>query len=189
MGARGEAGPPRRRARHHRRGRAPGRVPRDPNASSRLWRLDNRCPHQGGRSADGQIEDGYLICPWHAYQYGPGDRQAPPGVRRRGHAYPVEERRDGAVGRAAGRRRGAVAHGPAGRRAVRLGPRRRVRDGRPLQPRPGRRPPQGGGGRPAHLRRHPPRGRRRLRRQRLRQAHRPARRPASPSPAPAPPTC
>ncbi|HEV7536093.1 MAG TPA: Rieske (2Fe-2S) protein, partial [Acidimicrobiia bacterium] len=41
--------------------------------------LDNRCPHQGGPLGDGQIEDGWLICPWHAYQYGPCDGKPPPG--------------------------------------------------------------------------------------------------------------
>ncbi|MGH9184787.1 MAG: Rieske (2Fe-2S) protein [Acidimicrobiales bacterium] len=25
--------------------------------------LDNRCPHQGGPLGDGQIENGYVICP------------------------------------------------------------------------------------------------------------------------------
>ena len=38
--------------------------------------LDNRCPHQGGPLGDGQLEDGWLICPWHAYQYDTGDRGA-----------------------------------------------------------------------------------------------------------------
>ena len=31
--------------------------------------LDNRCPHQGGPLGDGQIERGYVICPWHGWKY------------------------------------------------------------------------------------------------------------------------
>jgi nitrite reductase/ring-hydroxylating ferredoxin subunit len=45
--------------------------------------LDNRCPHQGGPLGDGQLDDGYLICPWHAYEYDPT-----PGRRRPGSATP-----------------------------------------------------------------------------------------------------
>jgi nitrite reductase/ring-hydroxylating ferredoxin subunit len=33
--------------------------------------LDNHCPHQGGPLGDGQLENGFLICPWHAYEYDP----------------------------------------------------------------------------------------------------------------------
>ena len=54
--------------------------------------LDNRCPHQGGPLGDGQIEDGWLICPWHAYQYGPCDGKPPPGFA---DAARSEERRVG----------------------------------------------------------------------------------------------
>jgi thiamine pyrophosphate-dependent acetolactate synthase large subunit-like protein/nitrite reductase/ring-hydroxylating ferredoxin subunit len=57
--------------------------------------LDNRCPHQGGPLGDGQIEDGWLVCPWHAYQYGPCDGKPPPGFSDAAVAYPVEEREDG----------------------------------------------------------------------------------------------
>ena len=41
--------------------------------------LDNRCPHQGGPLGDGQLDDGWLICPWHAYQYDPETGEPPPG--------------------------------------------------------------------------------------------------------------
>ena len=64
--------------------------------------LDNRCPHQGGPLGDGQLEDGYLICPWHAYEYDPA-----PACRRQGFpdaatGYAVEQRRRRPVRRAAG---------------------------------------------------------------------------------------
>jgi pyruvate oxidase len=57
--------------------------------------LDNRCPHQGGPLGDGQIEDGWLICPWHAYQYGPCDGKPPPGFSDAALPFAVEERDDG----------------------------------------------------------------------------------------------
>src|SRR5438067_12139027 len=57
--------------------------------------LDNRCPHQGGPLGDGQIEDGWLICPWHAYEYGPCDGKPPPGFADAAVPFAVETRPDG----------------------------------------------------------------------------------------------
>ena len=57
--------------------------------------LDNHCPHQGGPLGDGQIADGYVICPWHAYEYHPCTGNPPPGFKDAAIAYPVEEREDG----------------------------------------------------------------------------------------------
>src|SRR5436190_6372614 len=57
--------------------------------------LDNHCPHQGGPLGDGQIADGYVICPWHAYEYDPMTGQPPPGFKDAAVAYPVEQRDDG----------------------------------------------------------------------------------------------
>ena len=57
--------------------------------------LDNRCPHQGGPLGDGQIENGYVICPWHAYEYDPVSGQPPPGFSDAATAYEIEERNDG----------------------------------------------------------------------------------------------
>jgi thiamine pyrophosphate-dependent acetolactate synthase large subunit-like protein/nitrite reductase/ring-hydroxylating ferredoxin subunit len=57
--------------------------------------LDNHCPHQGGPLGDGQLADGYLICPWHAYEYDPVTGLPPPGFTDSATAYPVEERPDG----------------------------------------------------------------------------------------------
>ena len=57
--------------------------------------LDNHCPHQGGPLGDGQLADGYLICPWHAYEYDPVSGLPPPGFKDAATAYPVEERPDG----------------------------------------------------------------------------------------------
>ena len=33
--------------------------------------LDNECPHRGGPLAEGMIEHGKLICPWHAWSFDP----------------------------------------------------------------------------------------------------------------------
>ena len=51
--------------------------------------LDNRCPHQGGPLGDGQIEGGYVICPWHAYEYDPVTGQPPAGFADAAVAYPT----------------------------------------------------------------------------------------------------
>ena len=53
--------------------------------------LDNHCPHQGGPLGDGQLEDGFLICPWHAYQYDPTTGEPPPGFRDAATPYGVRE--------------------------------------------------------------------------------------------------
>ena len=60
--------------------------------------LDNRCPHQGGPLGDGQLEDGYLICPWHAYQYDPTTGTPPPGFRDAAVPYAVRRAVDGSDG-------------------------------------------------------------------------------------------
>ncbi len=57
--------------------------------------LDNRCPHQGGPLGDGQIENGYVICPWHGYEYHPCTGSPPPGFVDAATGYRVEQRDDG----------------------------------------------------------------------------------------------
>jgi thiamine pyrophosphate-dependent acetolactate synthase large subunit-like protein/nitrite reductase/ring-hydroxylating ferredoxin subunit len=54
--------------------------------------LDNHCPHQGGPLGDGQIADGYVICPWHAYEYDPATGKPPPGLKDGALPYAVEDR-------------------------------------------------------------------------------------------------
>ena len=39
--------------------------------------LDNRCPHQGGPLGEGSIEEGWLRCPWHGWDYHPTTGRAP----------------------------------------------------------------------------------------------------------------
>jgi thiamine pyrophosphate-dependent acetolactate synthase large subunit-like protein len=57
--------------------------------------VSNRCPHQGGPLGEGQIENGYVICPWHAYEYSPLDGNPPEGYDDRVATFDVEERDDG----------------------------------------------------------------------------------------------
>lgn len=58
--------------------------------------LDNHCPHQGGPLGEGFIDErGYVICPWHGYEYSAVDGAPPPGFDDRVDTFPVEEREDG----------------------------------------------------------------------------------------------
>ena len=59
--------------------------------------LDNRCPHQGGPLGEGSIENGYLRCPWHGWDYCPHTGK-PPGdleVDDALETFPVEVKEDG----------------------------------------------------------------------------------------------
>src|SRR5919198_5218197 len=57
--------------------------------------LDNHCPHQGGPLGDGQLVDGYVVCPWHAYEYDPVSGAPPAGFKDCALAYAREGRDDG----------------------------------------------------------------------------------------------
>src|ERR1043166_6051219 len=57
--------------------------------------LDNHCPHQGGPLGDGQLVDGYVVCPWHAYEYDPVTGAPPAGFKDSATAYALDERADG----------------------------------------------------------------------------------------------
>jgi pyruvate oxidase len=63
--------------------------------AGRLGALENRCPHQGGPVGEGSIENGWLRCPWHGYDYNPLTGQPPEGFSDSVVAYDVEERADG----------------------------------------------------------------------------------------------
>lgn len=58
--------------------------------------LANRCPHQGGPLGEGLIDErGYIICPWHGYEYSAEDGMPPPPFEDAIENYPVEVREDG----------------------------------------------------------------------------------------------
>ena len=59
------------------------------------YALDNHCPHQGGPLGEGLLEDGWLRCPWHGYEYSPKDGTPPEGYGDCATPYPVELREDG----------------------------------------------------------------------------------------------
>jgi thiamine pyrophosphate-dependent acetolactate synthase large subunit-like protein/nitrite reductase/ring-hydroxylating ferredoxin subunit len=61
----------------------------------RLGALENRCPHQGGPVGEGSIENGWLRCPWHGYDYDPLSGRPPEGFSDAVTAYAVEDRADG----------------------------------------------------------------------------------------------
>ncbi|MCH7764504.1 MAG: Rieske 2Fe-2S domain-containing protein [Candidatus Marinimicrobia bacterium] len=61
----------------------------------KIGAIENICPHQGGPLGEGQIENGWVICPWHAYEYHPLTGEPPDGFDDRVQAYAVEEREDG----------------------------------------------------------------------------------------------
>jgi thiamine pyrophosphate-dependent acetolactate synthase large subunit-like protein/nitrite reductase/ring-hydroxylating ferredoxin subunit len=57
--------------------------------------LDNRCPHQGGPLGEGSIENGWLRCPWHGWDYHPTTGKSPGGFDDGVATFPVELREDG----------------------------------------------------------------------------------------------
>ncbi|MEZ5410385.1 MAG: thiamine pyrophosphate-binding protein [Acidimicrobiales bacterium] len=64
-------------------------------ADGRYGALDNRCPHQGGPLGEGSIENGWLRCPWHGYDYSPLTGRPPEGFSDAPAGYAVEARSDG----------------------------------------------------------------------------------------------
>ncbi|MCE2392090.1 MAG: Rieske 2Fe-2S domain-containing protein [Proteobacteria bacterium] len=57
--------------------------------------LDNACPHQGGPLGEGAIENGWLRCPWHGWDFHPCTGLPPGGFEDGVPTYPVEVRDDG----------------------------------------------------------------------------------------------
>ncbi len=57
--------------------------------------LDNACPHQGGPLGEGSIENGWLRCPWHGYDYSPVTGKPPTGFSDAPACFAVETRADG----------------------------------------------------------------------------------------------
>ncbi|NNE67802.1 MAG: Rieske 2Fe-2S domain-containing protein [Pyrinomonadaceae bacterium] len=57
--------------------------------------LDNKCPHQGGPLGEGSIENGFLRCPWHGWDFHPTTGQSPGGFDDHLDRFEVEVREDG----------------------------------------------------------------------------------------------
>jgi nitrite reductase (NADH) small subunit len=58
------------------------------NVDGVIRALDNECPHRGGPLAEGLIEGGKLICPWHAWSFDPATG-ATEASQERVPVYPV----------------------------------------------------------------------------------------------------
>ena len=61
----------------------------------RFGALDNRCPHQGGPLGEGSIENGWLRCPWHGYDFDPLTGRSPEGLDDAVATFPIDVRDDG----------------------------------------------------------------------------------------------
>ena len=57
--------------------------------------MDNKCPHQGGPLGEGSIENGWLRCPWHGWDFDPLTGKSPGSFGDGVQMYPVELRDDG----------------------------------------------------------------------------------------------
>ena len=57
--------------------------------------LDNKCPHQGGPLGEGSIENGWLRCPWHGWNFHPTTGKPPGGYDDGVETFSIEERDDG----------------------------------------------------------------------------------------------
>ncbi len=57
--------------------------------------LDNKCPHQGGPLGEGSIEQGWLRCPWHGWDFHPLTGKPPGGFDDGVETFAVEAREDG----------------------------------------------------------------------------------------------
>jgi sulfoxide reductase heme-binding subunit YedZ len=44
---------------------------------NKLAAIGNACQHQNGPLSEGRVIDGLITCPWHGYQYQPGDGRSP----------------------------------------------------------------------------------------------------------------
>jgi len=51
--------------------------------------VSNVCKHQGGPIGEGKVVDGCITCPWHGWQYRPGDGCSPPPFKETLMTYPV----------------------------------------------------------------------------------------------------
>ena len=57
--------------------------------------MDNKCPHQGGPLGEGSIENGWLRCPWHGWDFHPLTGLSPGSHSDGVPLYEVEEKEDG----------------------------------------------------------------------------------------------
>ncbi|MBX3378508.1 MAG: ferric reductase-like transmembrane domain-containing protein [Phycisphaeraceae bacterium] len=51
--------------------------------------VTNTCAHQGGPLSEGRVIDGCITCPWHGWQYKPGDGCSPPPFQEKIATYQI----------------------------------------------------------------------------------------------------
>jgi sulfoxide reductase heme-binding subunit YedZ len=51
--------------------------------------VSNVCRHQAGPIGEGKVVDGCITCPWHGYQYLPGNGRSPAPFTERVETYDV----------------------------------------------------------------------------------------------------
>ena len=57
--------------------------------NNKISAINNVCRHQGGPLGEGKVIDGCVTCPWHGYQYLPGNGQSPPPFTEKVETYRV----------------------------------------------------------------------------------------------------
>lgn len=53
--------------------------------------LDNECPHRGGPLAEGTIEGGKVVCPWHQWEFDLATGASSDGGESKVAAYPIKQ--------------------------------------------------------------------------------------------------
>lgn len=56
---------------------------------NKISAVSNVCAHQGGPLGEGKVVDGCITCPWHGWQYRPGDGRSPPPFQEKIATYQV----------------------------------------------------------------------------------------------------
>jgi len=60
-----------------------------------LGAVDNACPHMGGPLNEGTIENGFIKCPWHGYEFHTCTGKSPEGFDDKVQAYKLEIKENG----------------------------------------------------------------------------------------------
>ena len=60
------------------------------NHQGTLAAIDNNCPHRQGPLADGTLEDGKVLCPWHAWAFDLATGEADHDPRAKVQVFPLE---------------------------------------------------------------------------------------------------
>ena len=60
------------------------------NVNGTYTAMDNICLHQGGPLGQGMIENGKVVCPWHAWAYDPKTGQAAHNAAAKVAVYPLK---------------------------------------------------------------------------------------------------